>query len=124
MKNTENTLKIDEVLEELYYLREENQDLRLKNDFLQRKNAILLRDNARITLERGKLVDEIQRITSMGMFEFGNKYCSDESLEKDGRAFARSLLGKPMTDSDLAEERFLENGVKAYEASLRLGDDY
>ena len=124
MKNTENKLKIDEVLEELYHLREENQDLRLKNDFLQRKAALLKRDNARITLERGKLVDEIQRITSMGMFEFGNKYCSDESLEEDGRAFVRSLLGVPMTDSDYAEERFIENGVKAYEASLRLGDDF
>ena len=105
MQNTENRLKIDEVLEELYHLmkidevleelyhlREENQDLRLENDFLQRKAGLLKRDNIRITNERNTLM--------------------------------RRFHIKPMTDSDYAEERFLENGVKAYEASLRLGDDF
>ena len=30
-------LKLDEVLEEIYHLREENQALKIDNDFLQRK---------------------------------------------------------------------------------------
>ena len=61
MKQNSEILKIDEVLEELYHLREENQDLRLENDFLQRKAALLKRDNARITAERNQLVDKLHR---------------------------------------------------------------
>ena len=122
MKNIENIVNTEvRSIEDLIL---ENEALMARNEFLEKAISVLKRDNERTTIERNKLVDEIQRITSMGMFEFGNKYCSDESLREDGRAFARSLLGKPMTDSDYAEERFMENGVKAYEASLRLGDDF
>jgi hypothetical protein len=42
-----------------------------------------------------ELSRELQTIKQMSMFEFGNKYCSSESLEADGHAFARSLgVGK------------------------------
>ena len=51
-------------------LEEENQSLRLENDFLQK---------------------ELSDIKEMSMFEFGNTYCSSESLEADGHALARSL---------------------------------
>ena len=64
-------LKLSEVLEELYYLKEQNQDLKLENDFLQK---------------------ELQRITSLGMFQFANEFCNDNQLEEAGHAFAR-LLG-------------------------------
>ena len=122
MKNIENIVNTEvRSVEDLIL---ENEALMARNEFLEKAISVLKRDNERITIERTKLVDEIQRITSMGMFEFGNKYCSDDSLKEDGRAFARSLLGKPMTDSDTAEERFLENGVKEYERSLTIGDDY
>ena len=123
MKNIENIVNTEvRSIEDLIL---ENEALMARNEFLEKAISVLKRDNERITIDRTKLVDEIHRITSMGMFEFGNKYCSDESLEADGKAFARSLLGKPMTDGDLAEERFIENGVKAYENGLRvLGDDY
>lgn len=40
------------------------------------------------------LEEELEEIKSMSMFEFGNKYCSNESLEADGHAFAKSLLGR------------------------------
>ena len=61
---------------------------------------------------------ELKDIKSMSMFEFGNTYCSTESLEADGHAFARSLLGKPMTDEELAIEA-AENCYKPY-----VGDDF
>ena len=54
--------------------------------------------NSKLTLERNELCDkvaaqsrELSDIKSMSMFEFGNTYCSSESLEADGKAFARSL---------------------------------
>ena len=49
--------------------------------------------NQQLTEERNKLADEITRITSMGMFEFGNTYGTEESLSNDGKAFAKALLG-------------------------------
>ena len=74
-------IKLDEVLEELYFLREENQQLKVDNDFLQRK---------------------VDYLTSA----------------EAGRDFARSLLGKPMTDEDLAIEA-AENAYVPYN-----GDDF
>ena len=75
-------------------LETKTKDLELQNDFLQK---------------------ELHDIKSMSMFEFGNIYCSSESLEADGHAFARNLLGKPMTDEDIAIEK-AENGYKPYTA--------
>ena len=97
-------LHIDEVLTELYQLREENQSLKIDNDFLQRQNNGL----------RLKL----QSITSMSMFEFANAYCNDAQLEEAGHAFARSLLGHQMTDEEIAIEQ-AENCYVPYN-----GDDF
>ena len=54
--------------------------------------------NSELTVERDNLCDrcheqsrELKDIKSMSMFEFGNTYCSSESLEADGHRFARSL---------------------------------
>ena len=102
MKNTRNIdLKIDEVLEELYHLREENQELKVENDFLQRQNNALKMRCSQNSQKLWKLESEVADLP-----------------------FTHKTLLRPMTDSDIAEERFLENGVKAYEASLRLGDDF
>lgn len=99
MKNTEN-IRIDEVLEELYHLREENQDLKMDNDFLQRKLTQKERilqgvklNNSSLTLERNNAIDELNRIKALGMYEFANKYCTSKELEEAGHALARSLLG-------------------------------
>ena len=100
-QNTENRLKIDEVLEELYHLREENQDLRIENNFLRRQNGAL----------------------KISCSENSQRLCELETEVNELRFTNKTLL-RPMTDSDYAEERFMENGVKAYEASLRLGDDF
>ena len=40
-QNQENRLKIDELLEEVYFLREENKSLHVDYDFIQRQNAAL-----------------------------------------------------------------------------------
>ena len=50
------------------------------------------------------LENELANIKAMGMFEFANKYCSDNEHEEAGRALARSLLGKPMTPEEVAIE--------------------
>ena len=69
----------------------ENESLKARNEFLERKVNALRLNNAELTRERNKLNTELMEIKSMGMFEFGNTYCSDDSLEASGRAFARAL---------------------------------
>ena len=57
------------------------------------KNEVKL-NNSKLTIERNKLLNELDRIKSMNMFEFGNKYCSTEDLKEAGHQFARDLLGR------------------------------
>ena len=142
MKNIENT-KIDEVLEELYALREQNHELKVDNEFLEKQNkALKLRcgkyciqvseletenrdmklaqkligeaDTQKLILENkelkrqldeatdenlkrieesNRLFCELQDIKHMGVWEFANRYCSDEENAEAGRQLARSLLG-------------------------------
>jgi hypothetical protein len=92
-------------------IRDENEQLKARNEFLQRMVNGLKLHNHQLTEERNKYCEELDKIKSMSMFEFGNTYCSSESLEADGHAFARSLLGKPMTDEDLAIEAAEDNYV-------------
>lgn len=110
---------------ELVAILESNKELARIN--VRQANFIraLKLNNSALTVERNKLCDkcmaqsrELKDIKSMSMFEFGNTYCSTESLEADGHAFARSLLGKPMTDEELAIEA-AENCYKPY-----VGDDF
>ena len=113
-------LKADNAIlgNELTYFKGYAADL---EDKVNRKNRMLngvKLNNSKLTIERNKLQNELDLIKSMSMFEFGNIYCSSESLEADGHAFARSLLGKPITDEDLAIEA-AENGYKPY-----VGDDF
>ena len=44
-----------------------------------------------ITKERNEICEELNHIKSLSMFEFGNQYCTEASLEADGHALARSL---------------------------------
>ena len=84
MTNRTNRIKLDEVLEELYYLREENQSLRLDNDFLQRQNAAC-------KLRCGKLAIQVRELESeIADMKFTHKMLNSEEA---GRAFARELLG-------------------------------
>lgn len=53
-------------------------------------NALKL-NLSKTTQERNQLYDKLHEIQNLSMFEFGNRYCSQESLEADGHAFARSL---------------------------------
>ena len=71
----------------------ENESLKARNEFLERCVRGLKLHNHELTEERNKLCDELNHIKSMSMFEFGNTYTSSESLEADGHAFARALLG-------------------------------
>ena len=71
----------------------ENEALEARNDFLQRMANGLRLNNQMLTKERNDLIDELTSIKGMSMFEFGNKYGTEESLSEDGRAFARALLG-------------------------------
>lgn len=80
-------------------------------------------NNSALTLERNKLCDELNRIKSMGMFEFANKYCEEQDHINAGRQFAQELLGNA-TLSDLAEEKAIADGEAHYERTAFLGDDF
>ena len=96
---------------EIKGLIESNYELAIRCDRQTRFIRALKLQNEELTEERNALLDELTTIKNMSMFEFGNLYCSSESLEADGHAFARSLLGKPMTDEDLAIEAAEDNYV-------------
>jgi hypothetical protein len=101
--------RISEILIEIQELKEENQSLRLDNDFLQRQNKALKLRCSNYCLQVRDLESEIKDL------RFTHKYLTSEEA---GRAFARELLGKPMTEEDLAIEAG-ENGYKPY-----TGDDF
>lgn len=110
-------LKLDEVLNELYELREENTSLKIDNDFLQRQNSACKMRCSKLTLQVRNLESEIKDM------KFTRKYLTSEDA---GRAFARELLGKPMTEADIAEEKAIVEGEQAYyEIGTALyGDDF
>lgn len=71
----------------------ENEALEARNEFLEKCVKALKLNLSKTTQERNDAIDKLHKIQQMSMFEFGNRYCSQESLEADGHAFARSLLG-------------------------------
>lgn len=140
MQNTEN-IRIDEntlVLNDEYILYEINgvayslnelkafietsNELSRKLERQTRFNRILKLDNSALTLERNKLCDKctaqskkIQELEcEIHDMKFTHKMLNSEEA---GRAFARELLGKPMTATNTGE-RLMENGVNT------TGDDY
>jgi FtsZ-binding cell division protein ZapB len=100
MNTEKRDLKLDEVLEELYYLREENQSLKTDNDFLQRQNNALKMRCSKYSLQITDLESEVA------------------DLRFTGKMFAADLLGKPMSEEDLAIEA-AENDYRPYN-----GDDF
>ena len=95
-------IKLDEVLEELYFLREENQQLKVDNDFLQKQNAACKMRCGKYAIENQQLRNEIADL------RFTHNYLTSEEA---GKAFARELLGKPMTREELAIEAAEDNYV-------------
>ena len=143
MENIRN-IKIDEILPELYGLREQNEQLKSDNKILGNELTYFKERCVDLEEEANNLSSELLHFKSKSLafmercrdlskenealkleikdMKFTRKYLTSEEA---GKAFARELLGKPMTEADLAEERFIENGVKEYENGLRvLGDDY
>ena len=60
----------------------------------KKENKILSDELAYYQEKCANLEEELEDIKSLSMFEFGNKYCSSESLEEAGHALAESLLGR------------------------------
>ena len=77
-------IKLDEVLEELYTLREENQQLKVDNDFLEKQNAACKLRCSKLSIQVRELESEIADM------RFTRKYLTSEEA---GRQFARELLG-------------------------------
>lgn len=112
---TEKHIKIDEVLEELYALREENQSLQIDNDFLQRQNAACKLQCREYATKVHELELEVADL------RFTHKYLTSE---ESGKQLAQELL-HPDTNFIQAEEAAeqLENEVVGAMGSF-LGDDF
>lgn len=76
--------KLDEVLEELYALREENQQLKVDNDFLERQNTACKLRCSKLTIQVRELESEIKDL------RFTHKYLTSEEA---GKTFSQELLG-------------------------------
>ena len=97
---TENIIKLDlnsfqDMCKTIEELTKENQDLKLDNDFLQRQNNALKMRCSNYCLQVRDLEAEIKDM------KFTRNYLTGEEA---GKAFARELLGKPMTREELAIE--------------------
>ena len=90
-ENKKLILENEEYHEMLKSEMDKNQDLNRQLERQVRFKMGLKFSNRILTQQRNELQEELDTIKSMGMFEFGNTYCSSESLEADGHAFARSL---------------------------------
>lgn len=114
-------------------IQEENEELKTQIEFLSKENRRLLEEHRDLTekvnwqnrqiqalqFKRGSLNKELEEIKSLSMFEFADKYCSSESLEEAGHAFARSLgVGVRMTADEVAIDE-AENRHDVY-----VGDDF
>lgn len=75
-------------------IEDENTSL-IKN--IDRKRMLINRlkiNNQNLTNERNQVVDELNRIKSMGVFEFAENYCTPDQQVEAGHQLARQLLGR------------------------------
>ena len=114
------------------------QNIEHENMRLNRMVAGLKINNRALTEERNKLIKDNQ-IMSHELTYF-KEYCADLEAEiadmkntlryltsrEAGIAFARELLGKPMTEADLAEEKAIADGENHYYkmGTALYGDDF
>ena len=115
MTNTENIIKID--IKGFYDLCNRLQELETENQQLK-ADAKIIGDE--LTYFKEHCADLEAEIADM---KNTRKYLTAEDA---GKAFARELLGKPMTEADLAEEKAIADGEKFYyEMGTALyGDDF
>ena len=110
MKETKEKRSVKDLLQE-------NEELHAQIEFLQKQNSALRFRCATYSRKNMELEAEIRDM------KFTRDYLTSEDA---GKAFARELLGKPMTESDIAEEEFIANGEAQYEATwnINCGDDF
>ena len=100
---------------QIEFLEQSLLDLEADNKFLKRQNNALKLRCSEYSLRISKLENEIADM------KFTRKYLTSEEA---GKAFARELLGKPMTKADIEEEEFIANGEAHYEKFAFIGDDF
>ena len=120
-KNVYTTIEVTELngmCNHIAKIKKQNKKLQHDLEMVCIHEEMLVKENKKLIFENNKLKEELMDIKSLGMFEFADKYCNDKQLADAGHAFARSLLGQPMTNEDLAIEA-AENCYVPYN-----GDDF
>ena len=113
-ENIENIIKVDtnsfiEMCRKIETLEKQNQDLKEENTHFKARNFSLAKRCKELASENHDLQMEIQDM------KFTHKMFNSEEA---GRAFARELLGKPMTQEEITIEA-AENAYVSYS-----GDDF
>lgn len=92
-------------------------DLSSENTHFKAKNLALVKRCRELSKANSEMSLEIKDM------KFTKRYLTSEEA---GKAFARELLGKPMTPEDLAEERAITEGEALYERTWNVacGDDF
>ena len=108
-------IKLDELIGELQYLREENQALKIDNDFLQRQNNACKLRCSKFAIQVRELESEIADM------KFTRKYLTSEEA---GKRFAQELLNSrdSFLEAEIAAEKHEKQTVKAMGSYF--GDDY
>lgn len=98
--------------DELAYFKERCADLEDEINKLQEAKT-------QVCIHEEMLVEELETIKNMGMFEFADKYCTEKDHIEAGHQLARSLgVGVRMTDAEVAIDK-AENCYIPY-----TGDDF
>jgi hypothetical protein len=91
--NSQLILKIQELELELQNVKKERDHYKWQAKRTRKMLDGVKLNNGALTIERNKLVAELNSIKAMSMFEFSSTYGTPEQQEADGKAFAKALLG-------------------------------
>ena len=106
-----------DLCKKLAELEKQNDELQEELTHFKAKNYSLSKRCRKLATENQDLALEVKDL------KFTHNYLTSEEA---GKAFARELLGKPMTEADLAEERAISQGEAHYERTWNVacGDDF
>ena len=112
----------EELILEIRRLKQDLDEVKIHEEMLVEENKFLDKQNRALKLRCGKYCLQISDLEAeIEDMKFTNKMLNSEEA---GRAFARDLLGKPMSKADIEEEKMIADGEAHYERFAFLGDDF
>ena len=112
----------EELILEIRRLKQDLDEVKIHEEMLVKENKFLDKQNRALKLRCSKYCLQISDLEAeIKDMKFTHKMLNSEEA---GRAFARDLLGKPMSKADIEEEKMIADGEAHYERFAFLGDDF